>query len=165
MARPRNWPLWIRRAQRGQGFVTSVNHGTVSLFNDDTAKTVLVVRDAQWGSSVATSYRRTFYSKTRLSGGSGVVQPLVPEQGGLFGQIDQSDQVSQNNPDYHVQSPTQTEWQWLHDFPIAVVLPGWSFCVQDDASASTIVVSFLWECIGADELEPALEIAIETGLA
>jgi hypothetical protein len=43
--------------------------------------------------------------------------------------------------------------QWPHDFPMAIIPPGWSFTVQDPVSTEVCALSFFWEAIFAEELD------------
>lgn len=49
--------------------------------------------------------------------------------------------------------PQQLSW-WTHDFPFAVIPPGWSLVFTNPATKpDTLYLSMVWEAIYADELD------------
>lgn len=78
-------------------------------------------------------------------------EPFVTGQPMPFGEIYYGD-VSSNVPTYEIRSHDATPLWWTHDWPFAILQPGWSMVWYADSSAQSIAVSITWEQITAEEL-------------
>jgi hypothetical protein len=124
-------------------------NATHQLFNNSSGAQWLILRNIH------------FISVGSLSGGlhqsavgaiSGAVQPIIPTEAGLPGQHWYIDGTITNPVSYTFpQSTTSTPWP--HDYPIALIPPGWAFWVQDRTAADACVGGFFWEAVNSEEVD------------
>lgn len=133
---------------RGAVVITSPTHfATAALYNNSTGAYVLVVRDLNAvtnGFPIVASLHGTIGTHT------GTEAPLITGEAVGPGLVYSLDDASAITPDYALGSFTQ-----FHDFPYAVIYPGWSLVVQDTVAAVTVPApyAFIWEYIEPDELD------------
>lgn len=142
------------RCSRGQFDVTAGTQGAVSLYNNDSTKSLRVLDWACLGAGTAAAY----VTKTRLTTQNvGLVNPVVtdePRHPGLLdtqdlgGSFTTFDFVAQNVNTVGTQGPA-----WAgHCYPFAVLRPGWSLVVAPEAPGGLPNVSFFWDWLWPDEL-------------
>ena len=142
-----------RQGVRGRAITgTPVNLGTVGLFNNSTGRSVLVVRDitvsGPASDTVAASYQRGQIGTTAGLQASMVAnEPLQP------GTINSIDTATVYAGDYVLALTAQGVFWWQHDFPFAVIEPGYSLVFQDSTATHAIAVSLIWEAIEIDQLD------------
>jgi hypothetical protein len=144
-----------RQAYRGGAPVTNPGGGkfaTISLYNASTGPLVLVVRDLNWGSTSGAA-ASLGYKQGRLSGTAGVVTPLFPGDHAGAGLVDFQAAAAVLVGEYAYESPALTQGAWPHDFPLAIVPPGWAFFVCNQSAASPMGAGLIWEEVSIDELE------------
>jgi hypothetical protein len=140
---------------RGRGEVSGAAHfATVSLYNNSTGAQVLVVRDLHVdsnGEPIGTGYvSGTIGTHTGLEASLLVGDAIKP---GLVYTLDDTTLLSY---DWGSTNGTAVDAWWPHDFPFAVIQPGWSLFVQCNnrgATPADYIVSFAWEAITSDELD------------
>lgn len=140
-----------RQAARGTITpITPTNFGTMSLFHNGPANTVIMLRDYQlYFTGNLVSGFGVAYQQKRLTGTPGTVAPIDPTAGTIAGLVDYSDQASKLTWDWELsQSATVNQLgQWFHDYPFAMLLPGWSICFQNVVSAKSVSGAFIWEVV------------------
>jgi len=140
---------WFRPRQAARGGVpqTSVaggKFGTVSLYNSSTGPTVLVVRD--WVLYSSDSKAAIFgYNQGRLSGTNYPSVPMFPGDGARAGLVDYQAANAALTGDYQINTATGVPFFWSHDFPFAVIPPGWALFVSQKTAAKIIAEGFIWE--------------------
>ena len=148
---------WFRPRQAARGGVptttaSSAHFATIGLFNSSTGPTVLVVRDWSAWLPSSTIVVLTGYNQGRLSGTNYPASRLFPGDPSPAGLLDYSNQAGKLAGDYTLEA--SLNWiMWTHDFPIAVVPPGWTLFFQHQSAANPLAVSLLWEEVSIDELE------------
>jgi len=148
---------WFRPRQAVRGSTqdqTANNYWTGALYNNSTGPSVLVVRDLRWFPLNHNIFYLTYY-QGRLAGTNLPAQPYFPGDATPAGLVDWSDQGSTLGAyDYSFVQPSGrwVAW-WPHDFPIAIVPPGWSFVGQSQAKGEDGTLSLVWEVVSIDELE------------
>jgi hypothetical protein len=142
-----------RQAARGGKNLASVtNLATVALFNNSTGPQVLVVRDILIVGT-ANDMIATAYVPGQVGASPGLVQPLLPTDALPAGLVTSADTVTSYPADYLLPLSSTADFEWWHDYPFAVVTPGWSFVLQERTSAKAMTVSLLWEAIAIDQLD------------
>lgn len=146
--------FYPRQAMRGNGFIAPANRATIALFNNSTAGVFLVVRKVTAYDTTGAAAFALFNTRTRLTGTAGTVEPVVADGPILPGLIDQSDQASASSGSFLASVAASTTYDWPNDYPLAIVPPNYSVAFQSSANAHTIVVSYYWEALYADQLAP-----------
>ncbi len=126
---------------------TPTNKQSTSLFNNSTGEFYLAVRDLTIpllnGSAAFISVQQG-----SIGSHSGVEQPIVASAAALPGQVFSSDTATSFNSAW-----LYGNGAWAHDYPIAILPPGWSLMVQCRIGAQAMAVGFIWEAIYPDELD------------
>lgn len=141
-----------RQAMLGSYLSTAPTHtATISLFNNSTGAQYLVVRDL-FIPTVSAAPAFVSQQQGQIGTTAGLQQPVVSSNAALPGLVFFNDTTTVYN----------SAWLWSngsfsHEFPLAVLLPGWSFVVQARTGAQALAVGFIWEAIFADELDFAFE--------
>ena len=148
---------WFRPRQAARGGVPATTAGsgkfaTISLYNSSTGPRVLVIRDWSISSTVG-HVHGAGYNQGRLSGTAGVVTPFFPGDRAPAGLVDYQAANAALTPDYYVENLSGSSMQWFHDFPFAIVPPGWAFYIQCVTANTNIDGGFIWEEVSIDELE------------
>jgi hypothetical protein len=142
-----------RQAMRGfKGTGVPTNLATVGLYNNSTGPLVLAVRDIQIGGT-AGDFIAMSYQNLQLGGTSGKVQALDSSGSVQSGLINGIDTATAYAGDYQFPLGTQGDFNWYHEFPIAILIGGVSLVMQCVTAAHAINVSFTWEAIAVDELD------------
>lgn len=146
------WPL---QGMKGAGTGTGANFPTVALFNNSTGANYLVVRE---NFTIATTafVLQGGYVQGRLSGTNFPAQPLVPTEKLQAGLVDFSNQAAAL-----AEISLYGNSAWFHDFPLAIIPPGWSWAWQSASAGDTIKVSFQWEAVDAQQIRPLFESLYE----
>jgi hypothetical protein len=142
-----------RQSVRGRATTgTPTNLATIGLFNNSTGRSVLVVRDitvsGPASDTVAASYQRTQIGST--AGQSASIVSNEAAQPGIIAWVDTATVYS---GDYVLALTAQGVFWWQHDYPFAVVEPGYTMVFQDATAAHAISVSLIWEAIEIDQLD------------
>ena len=143
-------PRQAVRGMKAQGVPT--NRATISLFNDSTGPYVLVLRDFSVNGT-ANDNIATSYQPGQIGTSQGLTQSLLPtgaKQNGLIASIDTATVYA---GDYTLNLSSLGTFEWFHDWPYAIVEPGWSLVFQATVAAHAVTVSALWEAIAIDELD------------
>jgi hypothetical protein len=142
-----------RQAARGvKSTGTPVNNSTVCLFNNTLGAQYLVVRDLTVNGNVSDLVAAS-YLLGQIGAGPGKVSQLIPSMGVQVGIITSIDTATVYPPDYDIALSSTGTWEWEHDFPFAILEPGWSLIFQDTTVAHGLQVSAIWESINPDELD------------
>ena len=142
-----------RQASRGmkvQGVPT--NRATISLFNNSTGRAVLVVRDFSVNGT-ANDNIVTSYQAGQIGTSQGLVTPIMPAEAVLPGLIASIDTATVYAGDYTINLSSLGTFEWFHDWPYAVIQPGFSLVFQATVIAHAVTVSALWESIQIDQLD------------
>lgn len=142
-----------RQGARGMKQTTvPVNLATVGIFNNTTGAQYLVVRDLTVNGTVS-DLIAVSYANQAIGTSQGLVRQLVPSMATQVGLIASIDTATVYPGDYLIALSTTGVWEWVHDFPLAVLEPGWSLVFQDQTAAHALEVSAVWETINSDELD------------
>jgi hypothetical protein len=142
-----------REALRGsKGVAAPTNHATISIFNDSTGPRILVLRDILV-TGTANDLVATSYQPGQIGTSQGLVAPYLPSSGTLGGKIAGIDTATAYAADYTIALSSLGAYEWYHDFPYAVVEPGFSLVFQAITVAHATTVSAVWESISIDELD------------
>ena len=148
---------WFRPRQAARGGVpkTTPSAGTfftVSLYNSSTGATVLVLRD--WSiSGAGANLTALGYNKGRLTGTNYPAQSFFPGDSAPAGLVDYQAAAAALTGDYYTTLNSTAGGLWPHDFPFAIVPPGWAFFMCITIAAAFGQAGFLWEEISIDELD------------
>ena len=150
---------WFRPRQAMRGYITVSpnNDGTLSLFNNSSGTHLLVVRALSMGWIGGTNGLNvgTFYNQGALGTVGGVVQPLLPSGAALPGLLYSLDDTTNRVARWdYLNQPglTETLGWWQHDFPFAILEPGWALCAHFVAGTK-LTFSAMWEAIYPEELD------------
>jgi hypothetical protein len=145
---------WFRPRQAAWGFAqisAPTNFGTVSLYNNSGGAQYLVLRD--WRAINISNNRVSMFYAVGAQGSSFMSgQSFMPDQPQLPGVCYDLDAGSATSTAFKFDQNVQQAW-WPHDFPLAILPPGWSICFQNQSNATFMGGSFMWEAIFADELD------------
>jgi len=148
---------WFRPRQAARGGVpltTATNYATTALYNNSTGSTVLVVRDWQCSQGGDGNYTAQFgYYQGRLTGTNYPATPLFPGDAVPNGLVDYSDQPHILPAEYANCGWITLSAYWPHDFPFAILPPGWSLFLQAPAKTTILSFGIVWECVSIDELD------------
>lgn len=142
-----------REAVRASKAVAApTNHATISIFNNSTGPRILVVRDLFVQGS-ANDLVAMSYQTGQVGSSQGLVQPYLPSSQTLAGLIAGIDTLTVYAADYTIALSSLGTYEWYHDFPWAVIEPGFSLVVQAVTVAHATTVSAVWEAVSIDELD------------
>lgn len=143
-------------ARGGVAGGSTTNFGTIALFHNGAANTIIVLRDFQFlvQGTTATGMG-VAYQQKRLTGTPGTVQSMSPDGGTPAGLVDFSDQANALTWDWQINQVGSFTFllQWFHEYPFALLLPGWSVCFQNTVKAKTISGSFVWEIVDQSQVD------------
>lgn len=152
-----------RRCARGTIEVSSDSntYPVAYLFNNSTGPELLVVRDMQpWSGTPTTTGTDigTYYLHGTTGSQGGTITPLVPSQAILAGQL-WGDKIADpfTPADYLFGGFEVTASGWIHDFPFAVLEPGWSLALFVDNKNSDVQIAFYWQVCHPAELDGIYE--------
>src|SRR5262245_13231666 len=143
-------PRQASRASKSTGVPT--NRATVSLYNNSTGSFVLAVRDFSVAGTAADNVALS-YQPGQVGSSQGLVASLLPTDAVQPGLLASIDTLTVYAADYTVPLNTTGEWEWFHEFPFAMITPGFSLVFQCSVAAHAIVVSAVWEAIEIDQLD------------
>jgi hypothetical protein len=142
-----------RQAARGlKATGTPTNLATVCMFNNTTGAQYLVLRDLTVSGTVGDLIAVSYLSG-QIGTVPGKVSQMLPSQGVQVGLLTSLDTATVFAGDYSIALGQFGFWEWEHEFPLAVLEPGWSVIFQDATAAHAIVVSAMWESITTEELD------------
>lgn len=146
---------WFRprdamRGEFNQGSPT--NFATVYLYNNSSGQYYLVVRAIEVAAGAGTVINIAYVQGVVGTAG-GTVQRVVPTDAPLAGTLARQDLTPVLTPDFILRCDQQGGAYWQHDFPIAIIPPGWNLGVCNTTSAQGNTVSFLWEAVFPDQLD------------
>lgn len=142
-----------RQGARGMKQTTvPTNLATVGVFNNTTGAQYIVIRDIT-ANGTASDLIACTYANSQVGSSVGLVHQLVPSMANQVGIIASIDTATVYPGDYIIALSNTGVWQWDHDFPFAVLEPGWSLVFQDQTAAHALEISCVWETINSDELD------------
>lgn len=142
-----------RQAMRGRSTTgTPTNRATVGLYNNSTGRSTLAVRDITI-SGPASDTINIQYAQTQIATTAGQQSALVANEAIVPGLLAWVDTATVYSGDYAAALTAQGVFWWQHDYPFAVVQPGYSLVFQDSTAAHAIAVSLIWEAIEIDQLD------------
>lgn len=142
-----------RQAMRGRSTTgTPVNHATVGLYNNSTGRSTLVVRDVTI-SGPASDTIAIQYAQGQIATTVGQQAMLVANEATEPGLMAWIDSATVYSGDYIAALTAQGAFWWQHDYPFAVVQPGYSLVFQDATVAHALTVALIWEAIEIDQLD------------
>jgi hypothetical protein len=95
----------------------------------------------------------TSYQQGQIGSSAGLQQPLMPTGAKANGLLASIDTATVYPGDYTLNLSSLGTFEWFHDWPYAVIEPGWSLVFQATVAAHAVTVSALWESIFIDELD------------
>ena len=150
--RPYRW-FHPRQSMRGRSTTgTPTNRATVSLYNNAVGRSTLVVRDVTI-SGTASDTVAIQYAQTQIGTTAGQQAAMVANEAIYPGLMAWVDTATTFSGDYVAALTAQGAFWWQHDFPFAVVQPGFSLVFQDTTAAHALTVSLIWEAIEIDQLD------------
>lgn len=156
-APPRPRAFRVRQAARGSINISPTNHGTLGIFNNASVDRVIVVRD--WVLSAATGMFPppvgfTYYQGMPGAVG-GTVNSIDPTAGAIAGQLWSLDTTLTYNLDYCVWGAGNGAQSnpWVHEYPFALLPPGWSLLAQNPDNGSATALSVIWEAVKAEDID------------
>jgi hypothetical protein len=142
-----------RQAMRGRATTgTPTNRATVGLYNNSTGRSTLAVRDVTI-SGTASDTVAIQYVQTQVATTAGQQAALVANEAITPGLMAWIDTATAYSGDYIAALTAQGAFWWQHDYPFAVVQPGYSLIFQDTTVAHALTVSLIWEAIEIDQLD------------
>lgn len=142
-----------RQASRGSAHTgVPVNLATIGLFNNSTGRSVLVVRDIS-ASGTAGDTIYASYARGQVGTNAGLSSSMVANEAVQPGSVNWIDTATVYPGDYTLSLTAQGAFWWQHDYPFAVVEPGYTLVFQDSAAAHAIAVALIWEAIEIDQLD------------
>jgi hypothetical protein len=95
----------------------------------------------------------TAYAAGQVGSSQGLVTALLPSEASQAGLIASIDTTTVYPADYNLALTSTGEAEWFHDYPFAVISPGWSLVFQNSTAAQALTCSAIWEAILIDELD------------
>ena len=141
-----------RQAARGEIGISAVNYATAQLYNDSSGPSILVVRDLRVIDESGNSRQQLYYSQTKLSINNGTKTPLMPGEAAPAGLLGTQDLPALATFDFMFADGTDVG-SWIHDFPLAIIPPGWALNAQIGTLAHLLYISVVWEVVSIDELD------------
>jgi hypothetical protein len=142
-----------RQAMRGfKATGVPTNLATIGLYNNSTGPLVLVVRDVQL-SGTANDVVALSYQPLQLGGTTGKVQAFDSSGAPQSGLVNGIDTATVYAADYQFALGSFGNFQWTHDFPLALLIGGVSLVLQCTTAAHALNAAVLWESIAIDELD------------
>lgn len=142
-----------RQAMRGRSTTgTPTNRATVALYNNSTGRSTLAVRDITISGPASDTINIQFV-QTQIAITAGQQAALVANEAIVPGLLAWVDTATVYSGDYVAALTAQGAFWWQHDYPFAVVQPGFSLVFQDTTAAHAIQVSLIWEAIEIDQLD------------
>lgn len=142
-----------REAMRGfKASGVPTNLATIGLYNNSSGPSVLVIRDVQL-SGTANDVVALSYQPLQIGGTSGKVQPVDSSGAPQSGLINGVDTATVYAGDYQFALGSFGNFQWTHDYPLALLIGGVSLVLQCTTAAHALNVSVLWEALSIDELD------------
>ena len=71
----------------------------------------------------------------------------------MNGQLLAIDTATAYAGDYQFSLGVYAAFEWVHDFPFAVITPGFSLVFQDTTVAHALTAALVWEAIEIDQLD------------
>lgn len=147
----RHWHKPARMAYASNTSANVSNFNFVSLFNDSNGPYLLAVHDAFLVGSNAAAVQGFVVGSSKL--GSSPVQgiSLLTGEGAIPGQVLSGFVAAL--PTVGLFNWCQGVSGWLHEWPFAVLRPGWALTMYPQAVNTAINAGFIWEYLTPDELE------------
>jgi hypothetical protein len=150
---------WFRPRQAARGYLldtSGISHPTGGLYNNSTGAHVLIVRELiSTALPSVTGNVGWAYVQGMPGTVGGTVTPLIPMQGALPGQLWSADLAFYYTPDFlpPAVAGSGNFSYWGHEFPLAVLPPGWSIALAGALASGDVVLSVMWEAIYPEELD------------
>ena len=135
-----------------QGATVTASAGdfsTIALYNNSIGDRLLVVHhlEASVGAAALISFAIV---QGQLGTVSGTPINVTSGQPQLTGQLSTASSTALPSPSYNVRLQTTVPWLWPHEYPFAVLTPGWSLAIYHNTAAAQLWGSFYWEAVQAD---------------
>lgn len=142
-----------RQGNRGRIFTgVPVNLATAGLYNNSRGRSVLVVRDISANGTAGDTINAS-YQALQITANAGSQASIVANEALQPGLMAWVDTATVYPGDYALSLTAQGVFWWQHDFPFAVIEPGYSLVFQDSAATHAIGISLIWEAIEIDQLD------------
>jgi hypothetical protein len=148
-----------------RGFAASAalaaNFSIVSLFHDGAAEFAIQLRDLFVPFAQTTQFQAGFFQGSIGSRSMRGVCAVAGERQ-LPGAIFTSQQTAlSGTADWGLGNSNFEGPVWEHEFPLAVLLPGWSFWVTSTVVNVAVTASFFWEAVYVANIQPPTDENIE----
>jgi hypothetical protein len=138
-------------------------YAVAMLYNNSTGRDLLVVRDVQPNSGGAPGTATPFdlligYKQGNSGTIGGIITPLVPGDTTPPGQL-YTDIVAFDafNSDYALGGQLESVGAWVHDFPFAILQPGWSLQILVAVPDTAFQAAFFWQYCTPPEIDGTQE--------
>lgn len=151
--------LRLRHCARGKIGLASPSSGAVAyLFNNSTGRDLLAV----WHVSALIELvpYATLVGAIQGHNGNagGATGTLVTGETAMPGALYVDDTATPPASDFYVPQNYSGADSWPHDYPLAILQPGWSlFLAIPGATGAQFNASFLWQRCGAEDIDGSLE--------
>ncbi len=143
-------PRVDRGMRSGYSTVTPTNNATHTLWNNSTGQYSLIVLDVR-PSILASTPIATGYVTTPPGSALGGVASVLANHAPGPGLHYYADTATLITPDY-IWGNTTGVYFWAHEWPFAVLPPGYGLAIQNVTVAQALKVGFFWEYLRSDEL-------------
>jgi hypothetical protein len=147
--------LLQRTMHSGYSPAAPTNKATHSLTNNTNANDFLIVRSVNFAGNNNVAAVLSAVSKTLLGSSLGTVNHMLPDHAAGPGLHYYADTATGITADF-VPGITQVGF-WSHEYPIAVLPPGFNLAIQLSVGAVALGVGFLWEYVKPEELDDWLK--------
>jgi len=126
------------------------NSAAVGLYNNSTGPELVVVHHvAVLCSNAPLAYVNQFQGKFTTLTGPGI--STVSSEAAIAGQVyNQTIAAIPTGSMQLIPVVGSTSWSWTHEYPFAVLLPGWSLAFYAGTVNISMVVDFWWEAVKAE---------------
>lgn len=149
---------WFRPRQAMTGAINSTNpqNGFISGLYNPSRTHYLVVRSVlMQASGSAGNLAGLAYVKGNPGTVGGNTSPLIPGDFPVIGQMWAQDTLTAPTPTIFLDSQADgtSFLTWGHDFPVAIISPGWSLETAPPSVVGSDTFGAVWEAILPEELE------------
>lgn len=145
----------LRHCARGLIQAASPTNGTVFyLFNNSTGRDFIVVWDFEFATAAVVTWTLNGVFQGHNGTASGTISTVVTGETALPGVMYFDDNATPPPQDFVNGLLTNFTLLWAHDYPFAVLQPGWSFFIGAPQAKATVVFgSFFWQRVGAEDID------------
>jgi hypothetical protein len=128
---------------------TAAVFSLIGLFNNSTGRDLIVVHHLDISAPTAQTYGWYTLNAQLATTVAGSVQVVTGEPL-LAGQLQTGTIAALPTNRTHLTIPGSNFYQWVHDYPLAVLLPGWSLITYCGTVDITLNADFFWETVPAE---------------